>query len=146
MSLASLFHAPFFPARAPQKRRAFAQPRRETGSQLSAPRPHDGAYAALSGARLLSHTHARAHTPHPQNPEGAYATLGPLYLATFCAISVTLGALSYSLAAVLAEYYLLQQRLRAAPAVRVFLVLVWCGDSVLAMMICAPTLLSPLSL
>ena len=55
---------------------------------------------------------------HPPPPKGAYATLGPAYLATFCAISVTLGALSYSLAAVLTEYYLLQQALRAAPPVR----------------------------
>lgn len=37
--------------------------------------------------------------------------LGPLYFATFCALSVTLGALLYNLTNVLNEYFALQQQL-----------------------------------
>jgi hypothetical protein len=36
---------------------------------------------------------------------------GPLYLATFCALSVTLGALLFNLTNVLNEYFALQQQL-----------------------------------
>lgn len=38
-------------------------------------------------------------------------SLGPLYFATFCALSVTLGALLYNLTNVLNEYFTLQQQL-----------------------------------
>jgi hypothetical protein len=37
--------------------------------------------------------------------------LGPLYFATFCALSVTLGALLFNLTNVLNEYFALQQQL-----------------------------------
>lgn len=42
---------------------------------------------------------------------GASNALGPLYFATFCALSVTLGALLYNLTNVLNEYFALQQQL-----------------------------------
>jgi hypothetical protein len=44
-------------------------------------------------------------------PAGSNNTLGPLYLATFCALSVTLGALLFNLTTVLNEYFALQQQL-----------------------------------
>lgn len=42
---------------------------------------------------------------------GSNNALGPLYFATFCALSVTLGALLYNLTDVLNEYFTLQQQL-----------------------------------
>eukprot|EP00775_Hariotina_reticulata_P012549 gene12547-12682_t len=47
-------------------------------------------------------------------PRAANA-LGPLYFATFCALSVTLGALFYNLTGVLNEYFALQQQLTTKP-------------------------------
>lgn len=44
-------------------------------------------------------------------PAGSNNALGPLYFATFCALSVTLGALLYNLTNVLNEYFALQQQL-----------------------------------
>jgi hypothetical protein len=44
-------------------------------------------------------------------PAGSNNALGPLYFATFCALSVTLGALLYNLTNVLNEYFTLQQQL-----------------------------------
>jgi hypothetical protein len=52
-------------------------------------------------------------------PAGATNALGPLYFATFCALSVTLGALFYNLTGVLNEYFTLQQQLTNKPKV-------WC--------------------
>lgn len=46
-----------------------------------------------------------------------------LYFATFCALSVTLGALLFNLTHVLNEYFALQQQLANKPKVRVTC---WC--------------------
>jgi hypothetical protein len=48
---------------------------------------------------------------------GATGAFGPLYFATFCALSVTLGALLYNLTGVLNEYFEIQQRLTSKPEV-----------------------------
>lgn len=50
-------------------------------------------------------------------PAGAAGAFGPLYFATFCALSVTLGALLYNLTGVLNEYFEIQQRLTSKPEV-----------------------------
>lgn len=50
-------------------------------------------------------------------PAGATGAFGPLYFATFCALSVTLGALLYNLTGVLNEYFEIQQRLTNKPEV-----------------------------
>jgi hypothetical protein len=52
-------------------------------------------------------------------PAGPNNTLGPLYLATFCALSVTLGALLFNLTTVLNEYFALQQQLTKKHEVRI---------------------------
>lgn len=48
----------------------------------------------------------------------AASTQGPLYLATFCGLSITLGALLYNLTNVLNEYFDLQQQLTELPQAR----------------------------
>jgi hypothetical protein len=55
---------------------------------------------------------------------GSNNTFAPLYLATFCALSVTLGALLYNLTNVLNEYFALQQQLSSKQEVSFF---VACG-------------------
>lgn len=49
---------------------------------------------------------------------GAASALGPLYFATFCALSITLGAMLFNLSNVLNEYFALQSLLATKPRVR----------------------------
>jgi len=60
-----------------------------------------------------------AYTRSHVNLAGASNAFGPpLYFATFCALSVTLGALLYNLTNVLNEYFALQQQLSSKREVR----------------------------
>ncbi|WIA39982.1 hypothetical protein OEZ86_013411 [Tetradesmus obliquus] len=67
----------------------------------------------------LHATEATQHLDHLVR--GATGAFGPLYFATFCALSVTLGALLYNLTGVLNEYFEIQQRLTNKPEERALL-------------------------
>lgn len=63
--------------------------------------------------------HLIAYTRPHVSPAGASNAFGPpLYFATFCTLSVTLGALLYNLTNVLNEYFALQQQLSSKREVR----------------------------
>ncbi|KAF8062916.1 relA [Scenedesmus sp. PABB004] len=76
---------------------------------LQAQRPLD-ALDSLAPQQLAHLVHGAA--------AGGLSASGALYLATFCALSVTLGALFYSLTSVLNEYFDLQARLTSRPQER----------------------------